>query len=140
MTFRKYLVLAGLMICATFGDFFIKLGMNRQPHIGMDHPLRVFATLADPWIILGVLTLVCFFACYISSLSWADLTFIMPATSFGYVLTALLSALVLHEHVSLARWAGIILITAGVGFVARGPSHTEGKGEQRHVPIPDLHP
>ena len=137
MTTKKYLVLACLMVCATFGDFFLKMGMNRQPHIGMENPLALFGVLSDPWIILGVLTLICFFSCYIASLSWADLTFIMPATSFGYVLTALLSAIVLHEHVSVSRWAGIVLITAGVGFVTRGPSHTEGK---RHAPVPDLHP
>ena len=140
MTFRKYLVLAGLMVCATFGDFFLKLGMNRQPRLNIHHPLPLFAALADPWILLGVVTLVGFFTCYISSLSWADLTFIMPATSFGYVLTALLSAVVLHESVSFSRWAGILLITAGVGFVTRGPSHTPGKNGPRHAPIPDLHP
>jgi len=137
MTFKKYLVLMCLMVCATFGDFFLKLGMNRQPQISIDHPAALFGVLSDPWIILGVFTLIGFFSCYIASLSWADLTFIMPATSFGYVLTAMLSALVLHEHVSISRWAGIALITAGVGFVTRGPSHTEGK---RHAPIPDLHP
>ena len=137
MTFKKYLILVCLMVCATFGDFFLKLGMNRQPQISIDHPLALLSALADPWIILGVLTLICFFSCYIASLSWADLTFIMPATAFGYVLTALLSAIVLHEHVSVSRWVGIALITAGVGFVARGPSQTEGK---RHAPIPDLHP
>src|SRR5438045_1017971 len=137
MTLKKYLVLMCLMVCATFGDFFLKLVMNRQPHIGMDNHFALMCFLADPWVILGVVTLICFFSCYIASLSWADLTFIMPATSFGYVLTALLSAMVLHEHVSVSRWAGIILITAGVGFVTRGPSHTAGK---RHAPIPDLHP
>src|SRR6185312_14807372 len=140
MTFKKYLVLMCLMVCATFGDFFLKLGMNRQPHIGMDHPLALFGVLSDPWIILGVLTLICFFSCYIASLSWADLTFIMPATSFGYVLTAVLAHVVLREQITYSRWAGILLITAGVGFVTRGPSHTEGKGGAKQVPIPDLHP
>src|SRR5438105_13547382 len=100
MTLKKYLVLMCLMVCATFGDFFLKLGMNRQPHIGMENPLALLSVLADPWVILGVVTLICFFSCYIASLSWADLTFIMPATSFGYVLTALLSAMVLPERVN----------------------------------------
>lgn len=137
MTLKKYLVLMCLMVCATFGDFFLKLGMNRQPHIGMDNPLALIGVLADPWIILGVLTLICFFSCYIASLSWADLTYIMPATAFGYVLTAVLSRIVLHEQITDRRWAGIVLITIGVGFVARGSSHTADK---LHAPIPDLHP
>jgi len=38
---------------------------------------------------------------------------------------ALLSRFWLHEPISLMRWAGIVLITIGVGFVAQGPSLTE---------------
>uniref|UniRef100_E6QI00 EamA domain-containing protein n=1 Tax=mine drainage metagenome TaxID=410659 RepID=E6QI00_9ZZZZ len=49
----------------------------------------------------------------------------MPTTAFGYVLIALLGRFWLHEHISAYRWAGILLITLGVGFVAHGPSLTE---------------
>jgi drug/metabolite transporter (DMT)-like permease len=38
---------------------------------------------------------------------------------------ALISRFWLHEHVSLTRWAGIVLIVVGVGLVAGGPSLTE---------------
>ena len=56
---------------------------------------------------------------------WADLTFLMPATAFGYVVMALLSRFWLHEPLSAYRWAGILLIVCAVGFVANGPSLTE---------------
>jgi drug/metabolite transporter (DMT)-like permease len=49
----------------------------------------------------------------------------MPATALGYVLLALVARFVLHEHISPLRWIGILLITAGVGFVAGGPALTE---------------
>ena len=49
----------------------------------------------------------------------------LPATAFGNVIVALLSRFWLHEAISLERWAGIVLITVGVGFVAQGPSLTE---------------
>jgi drug/metabolite transporter (DMT)-like permease len=70
------------------------------------------------------------------ALSWADLTFVMPATAFGYVVVALLSRFWLHEHLSLYRWAGIFLIVCAVGFVAGGPSRTEHDSE--HPTHPDL--
>jgi len=60
-----------------------------------------------------------------TALSWADLTFVMPATAFGYVVIALLSRFWLHEHLSIYRWIGILLITSAVGFVANSPSRTE---------------
>ncbi len=60
-----------------------------------------------------------------TALSWADLTYVLPATSLGYVLLALVAKFLLHEHISLLRWLGIALITGGVGFVAGGPALTQ---------------
>jgi uncharacterized membrane protein len=71
-----------------------------------------------------VLLLIGFFACYMSALSWADLTYVLPATSIGYVLLAFMAKFVLHENVTATRWLGIVLIAAGVGFVAQGPALT----------------
>jgi drug/metabolite transporter (DMT)-like permease len=42
----------------------------------------------------------------------------------GYIGMAFLARFVLHEQISPLRWAGIVLIAMGVGFVARGPSLT----------------
>jgi drug/metabolite transporter (DMT)-like permease len=50
---------------------------------------------------------------------------VLPATSFAYVVVALLSRFWLHEQITPARWLGIFCIVAGVGFVTRGPSYTE---------------
>jgi drug/metabolite transporter (DMT)-like permease len=49
----------------------------------------------------------------------------MPAAGLGNVVIALLARFWLHDSISLERWAGILLITVGVGFVAQGPSLTE---------------
>ena len=61
----------------------------------------------------------------------------MPATAFSYVVMALLAHILLHERVSVQRWCGIMLIVAGVGFVAGGPSHTE-HAEKVAPPAPEL--
>ena len=59
-----------------------------------------------------------------SALSWADLTYVLPATSLSYVLVAVIARIGFHEEISPTRWLGIALIAAGVGFVAAGPSST----------------
>src|SRR4030081_2572652 len=82
--------------------------------------------LLNPWVATGILLLLTFFACYMSALSWADLTYVLPATSLAYVLVALIGHFRLHEEISPTRWLGIALIAAGVGFVAAGPSVTPG--------------
>ena len=98
--------------------------MAEMPPIALAHPGALIAAVFTPWIALGIALLIGFFATYLTALSWADLTFVLPATAFGNVIVALLARFWLHEAISLERWAGILLITLGVGFVAQGPSLT----------------
>ena len=81
----------------------------------------------NPWVASGVVLLLAYFAAYMSALSWADLTYVLPATSLGYVLVAVVARFSFHEAISPARWLGIAMITAGVGFVASGPSLTPAR-------------
>ncbi len=99
--------------------------MRDLPDISLAHPLALITAVFHPWIAGGIVLLICFFACYLTALSWADLTYVLPTTAFGYVLIALIGRVWLHEYISPYRWAGILLITLGVGFVAHGPSLTE---------------
>ena len=99
--------------------------MSQMPAISVMHPAALISAVFTPWVAAGIALLICFFASYLTALSWADLTFVLPATAFGNVIVALLSRFWLHEAISGYRWAGIVLITVGVGFVAQGPSRTE---------------
>jgi drug/metabolite transporter (DMT)-like permease len=93
--------------------------------VSLRHLGLLLVAIANPWVIAGITLLIGFFASYLTALSWADLTFVLPSTAFGYVVIALLAKFWQHETISLARWIGIILIVCGVGFVANGPSLTE---------------
>jgi drug/metabolite transporter (DMT)-like permease len=79
---------------------------------------------------VGILLLLGFFASYMTALSWADLTYVLPATSLGYVLLTLIAKFYLHEAVTTSRWIGVLLISAGVGFVTRGPALTRQPNTQ----------
>jgi drug/metabolite transporter (DMT)-like permease len=125
LTARQYLILALVALCAPLGDTCLSRGMTHVAPISLAHPASLVAAVFTPWIALGIALLIGFFASYLTALSWADLTFVLPATAFGNVIVALLSRFWLHETISLQRWLGIALITIGVGFVANGPSLTE---------------
>jgi drug/metabolite transporter (DMT)-like permease len=99
--------------------------MTSLPPISLAHPLSLVSAVFTPWIAAGIALLIGFFASYLTALSWADLTYVLPATAFGNVIVELLSRFWLREDVSWQRWFGVFLITAGVGFVAHGPSLTE---------------
>jgi drug/metabolite transporter (DMT)-like permease len=124
VTFHKYLVLAGVTVCAAVGDSFLSRGMKELGNISFQHFPSLILAILNPWVALGILFLLGFFASYMTALSWADLTYVLPATSLGYVLLALIAKFLLHEEISTTRWLGIALISAGVGFVTRGPELT----------------
>jgi drug/metabolite transporter (DMT)-like permease len=125
MTPQRYLILALVALTASVGDSLLAVGAKQLGPISLNHPAALFTAICNPWIIAGILLLIGFFASYLTALSWADLTYVLPATSLGYIVTALLSKFWLHEQLSIWRWLGILFITAGVGFVTRGPALTE---------------
>ncbi len=134
MNFRKYLVLAGVTVFAAAGDSMLSHGMKQTGSISIHHLQGVIFAILNPWVAVGILLLLAFFATYMTALSWADLTYVLPATSLGYVLLALVARFLLHEQVSPLRWMGIALITGGVGFIAGGPALTEHPPEHPHSP------
>ena len=122
---QRYLILLCVMLTASGGDTLLSHGMGQVGPVSFSNLGLLFVALKNPWVISGILLLLGFFASYLTALSWADLTFVLPSTAFGYIVVALLAHFWQHEHISPSRWAGILLIVCGVGFVANGPSLTE---------------
>ena len=52
-------------------------------------PLDYITVLFRPWVALGVLLLILWLLSRMALLSWADLSYVLPVTSIGYVLVAL---------------------------------------------------
>ena len=139
MSLIRYVLLALIVLGSTFGDVYLAKGMKQIGEISVRrwHDL-LFAPL-HPYVALGTALLLMFYISYLASLSWADLSYIMPTTTFGYVLTALLAHYMLGEHVPLTRWIGIIMITLGVGFIAGGGSLTVAPTPEGIAPHVEVH-
>ena len=110
---KSWTCAAFVVLSSVFGNFFLKRGMPAR----LLSPLAYVAVLFQPWVALGVLLLVLWMISRMALLSWADLSYVLPVTSIGYVLVALCGKLLLHEVISGRRWAGIALIMAGVALV-----------------------
>jgi len=98
-----------------FGDFFLKRGLPDSAHLS--NPLDYIVALFQPLVALGVLLLIVWQLSRMALLSWADLSYVLPVTSIGYVVVALIGKVLLHESITGRRWAGIVLIVAGVALV-----------------------
>jgi uncharacterized membrane protein len=110
-----------------FGDFFMKRGLPESAQLST--PLEYVVALFQPWVALGVVLLIVWQMSRMALLSWADLSYVLPVTSVGYVLVALIGKVMLNEAITGRRWAGIVLIMAGVALVSCGsaPSTTHRK-------------
>ena len=124
LSFNQYLLLAFVSVSVPLGDASLSRGMRSLPPISPAHPVSLIGAVFTPWIALGIALLIGYFASYLTALSWADLTFVMPATALGNVFVALLAHYWLREDISWMRWMGIAMITIGVAFVAHGPANT----------------
>ena len=93
-----------------FGDFFMKRGMPEGA--GLNTPLQYIAVLFQPWVTLGVVLLIVWQLSRMALLSWADLSYVLPVTSAGYVLAAIAGRVFLQEQISAARWIGVRASTA----------------------------
>lgn len=130
MTVRKYLVILSMVLFGPTGDALLARGMKQVGSIDIHHVTGVFSALANPFVIAGIFFLLGFMYSYMTALSFADLSYVLPATALGYVVMVLLSIFWLHEHVSRQRWAGVAFIVIGVGFVAGGPLRTGDDGKR----------
>jgi drug/metabolite transporter (DMT)-like permease len=119
---KTWVCAAVVVLCNVFGNFFLKRGMPAD----LPTPFSYIAALFRPWAALGVVLLVLWLISRMARLSWADLSYVLPVTSIGYVLVALLGTVFLHERIGVKRWSGILLIVAGVALVSVAtPPQTE---------------
>lgn len=106
--------------------------LSKEMHaVAGDNFITTILSVAEnPTIWLGTLLLCIFFGLYAAAMSWADLSFIVPATSFGYVLNVACAKYFLNEEVSRTRWIGALIICVGVAFVSRSELKTYGMEEK----------
>jgi drug/metabolite transporter (DMT)-like permease len=140
LTPRKYFVLLGVAVFGAIGDSLLSRGMKSFGEVSPQQILQIFAAVLNPWVFVGIFFLLAFMAAYLTALSWADLTYVLPATAFGYVFIALIAKFFLHDQVSTMRWLGIVLISVGVGFAATGPELSHVAHEIAVTPAPDPAP
>jgi drug/metabolite transporter (DMT)-like permease len=127
---KTYFLIAVMVIAGPLGNVLLGKGMKHIGEPAIWPPLQLLHTGLNVFtsvsIWLGIASLVTFFVAYMVVLSWADYSFVQPASSLAYGVVALLGYLMLGERVSPLRWAGIAIICVGVFVVGRtNPRTTE---------------
>ena len=122
---KTSLLILIMISVAPLGDTFLGKGMKQvgawegwAPAQLWDFFFRAF-TNGTIWIAIGLL--LSYFIAYLLVLSWADYSYVQPASSASYILIALLAHFVLHETISPLRWLGVAVICTGVLVVGHTP-------------------
>jgi drug/metabolite transporter (DMT)-like permease len=132
---KTAVILILAIVAQAIGNVYLTKGMKALNASGDATLLQTFIEgLTSPMLLIGTVLLIVFFILYSAALSWADLSFVLPATAFGYVLNVAAGHYFLREMVTPERWAGAAVITVGVVFVSRsGDRTTEASGDRRQV-------
>ena len=110
-----------VVLSNAFGNFLLTWGMRHRPEALTLSPLSYIAAIFSPWVSLGICLLIVWLLARMALLSWADLSYVLPVTSLGYVANALIGRFLLHEQITAGRWTGTLLIVSGTTLV--GLSH-----------------
>ena len=118
------------IVLGPLGNVLLGKGMKEVGSLRTVRPgdLLPFAerTFTSPWLWLAIACFLGFFVVHMLLLTWADYSYVQPATALAYATVAILSYLVLGEVVSLLRWTGIAVICLGVLIVGRTAPRTTG--------------
>jgi threonine/homoserine efflux transporter RhtA len=133
LQFKTYALILFIVIFGPLGNLLLGKGMK-----GLGVPMAwtpgelaraVTFVLKSEIIWLGIGSLIVFFVAYSLLLSWADYSYVQPASAFAYGTAALFGHFFLGERVSTVQWAGITVICLGVFIVGRTPPRTTGGTE-----------
>jgi uncharacterized membrane protein len=126
---RVFRLILLVTLLKPFSNVFLAWGMHDIPSMVTAHPVYLLRALIDPFVIAGVAMQIVWLLLRLSLLSVADLSFVLPVTAAGYIVTTFLGKVLLHEAVSLERWAGVLLIAIGTAAVAVTPRMTSQSSE-----------
>ncbi len=119
MALRDWLLLVPFVGFGVVANMLIKTGLNHL-HLGsLVSAKGIVALLSSPWVMCGIFCYGMGLATYLYLLNRLPLNLVQPFSALAFVGVILASRFVLGEAISTVRWAGIILIFAGIIMVGR---------------------
>lgn len=127
---KTYVLIGAMLFFGPLGDVLLGKAMKKISPMSGWAPASVFRffsrAFTSPTAWLGIGSLILFFVAYLLALSWADYSYLQPASALSYALVALLAVIALNEKITRTRWGGVLLICLGVLAVTQtAPRTTE---------------
>jgi uncharacterized membrane protein len=111
-----------VILSSSAGEVFMTRGMKQVGEVSTLQPRELLAIAGRIFtnrdFLAGIFCMALSFFAFLAILSWADLSFVAPVTSLGYVISTLGAKFILKEKVSHLRWAGTLLVCLGAALVS----------------------
>ncbi|MFW6359120.1 MAG: EamA family transporter [Chroococcales cyanobacterium] len=124
---KSFIIIGLAILVKLLGGVFLSQGMTEVGQVdplALVTPSAIFAfgvdILTNVWVVIGIFFLFSYTLLYLSSLSWLDLSYMLPMTTLGYALNAIFAWLLLKEEIANTRWMGTLVIMIGVLVVGIG--------------------
>jgi drug/metabolite transporter (DMT)-like permease len=126
---KTYILIALIVLFGSGGNLLLSRGMKQLGAVRVASAMelvRLFmAIFSSGWIWMGIGALLLFLGCFMVVLSWADYSYVAPASATVYAVVPLVGHFLLGEKVAPLHWVGILIICVGVGLVRHtAPSTT----------------
>lgn len=124
---KTLVMVLAMVVCGTIGDLMLKRGMTQIGAVELtaDGITRAFhSSLTSVTVWVAIFFLIGFMISNMTVLSWADYSFVMPASAFGYAVITFVGATILKETVTPRRWFGVGVICLGVILVGQTKPRT----------------
>lgn len=124
MEMKTWIALLALVLADSIGNVFLTAGMKQigdfQPLPLKTLPRQLLRVMSNFRIACGIFCLTITFFLFVSLLSWANLSFVYPATSLNYLFSLIGARCFLRERITPARLFGTVLVCIGAAFVSIG--------------------
>ncbi len=117
----RWLLVWIIVLASTAGNVLQSLGMRHHGEIRDFRPgalgRAAAALVRSRYIVASVVAMAISFFAFMALVSIAEISFAVPVTASTYILETILAKYLLKEQVEAKRWAGVVLVAAGVGLL-----------------------
>jgi drug/metabolite transporter (DMT)-like permease len=126
---KTYILIALIVLSASAGNILLSMGMKQLGAVRVASAMglvKLFMEIfSNGWIWMGIGAMLLYLGCFMVVLSWADYSYVAPASATVYAVVPLVGHFLLGEKVAPLHWAGVLIICVGVGLVRHtAPSTT----------------
>jgi drug/metabolite transporter (DMT)-like permease len=118
-----FLYILGTLLFTVYGHVILKWQVAKAGAFPLTMAGRIhflLNLLINPWIMTGVAAGFLAMLCWMTAMTKFELSYAYPFMSLAFVLVLILSAILLHETVTIPKVLGVVLVVVGIIVASRG--------------------